>query len=390
VTCGAGSLGAQILYSCPAPVPTAACVFWDEAARRWAGEGCVVAAVNASSVTCACTHFTEFAARFAALGAAQRDVFAETLALGDPRIFTQSPHVWAALGVLAGFLLLGAAITGEEDQRGARRFYAALAADEEVSFLARIEAAKGHAFVLDRELDGVIAAEATLAAAEGKIWMPEPPGTRPTIAASIARAAAASLARCRCARCGRGKEGGNGGGADDGGAASASARGKGSLSSKLPPLHKSSTYAREEADPVVIASPLAQFRAGGAASAARASEAGRGSVAGSRRTLGTAASATAMPPLLGFSGRVSATGTLIRPSAPTSVVGGAVNPLWGGAAGGAAGGGAYPSYPLNEGSRAGGFASLRRGSDAPSVVSDADPGDGPSRITATPLGRAGA
>ena len=42
------------------------CVFWEETAGRWAGEGCVADAAlsNFSHVRCLCTHLTSFSSAF--------------------------------------------------------------------------------------------------------------------------------------------------------------------------------------------------------------------------------------------------------------------------------------------------------------------------------------
>jgi hypothetical protein len=53
------------------------------------------------------------------------------------------------MGCMAGALLLAAVL----DKRGDAKFYEALAGDEEVAFLRRIEHARGGEFVLDRHLD---------------------------------------------------------------------------------------------------------------------------------------------------------------------------------------------------------------------------------------------
>ena len=54
------ALPLEITVSCPAR--TAACSFWDNATTSWSSDGCAAVASTASSVTCACTHLTEFSA----------------------------------------------------------------------------------------------------------------------------------------------------------------------------------------------------------------------------------------------------------------------------------------------------------------------------------------
>lgn len=151
--CGPGTYGQTVSYNCPEVALTPSCAYWDTSLGKWSSAGCTVASVTATSVTCACTHLTEFGARFAALGEAQQEIFAETMELSDIRIFSWKPFIFIVIGSLTGLLLIGVIITSALDRIGARRFYWVLKTDDEIQWLQRVSQAAGQRFTLDRFLD---------------------------------------------------------------------------------------------------------------------------------------------------------------------------------------------------------------------------------------------
>ena len=52
------------------------CIYWDTVAREWSSAGCVISLFDNSSISCSCNHLTDFAARFAAIGEENREIFA--------------------------------------------------------------------------------------------------------------------------------------------------------------------------------------------------------------------------------------------------------------------------------------------------------------------------
>jgi hypothetical protein len=133
-----------VTFACPAPAPVPQCVWWDGAARGgaggWSTAGCSVASVNATSITCACDHLTEFAVRFAALEGATPDVFAAAGALGVPVPLTIGSPLLFAAGALLVVGALGAVMGAALDVGGRRRFALALARDGELTALAHLGA----------------------------------------------------------------------------------------------------------------------------------------------------------------------------------------------------------------------------------------------------------
>jgi hypothetical protein len=146
-TCGPGFAGAEVEVACPSVAVLPVCGFWREGGGEqgsgWAAEGCGVAGWDAASITCACTHLTDFAARFVAVEAeaSNAEVFAAPVAvvvLTPARAGLATVVVALLLGSVAAAAAAGAA----GDEAAARRAAAALAADPELSFLARADEAR--------------------------------------------------------------------------------------------------------------------------------------------------------------------------------------------------------------------------------------------------------
>jgi hypothetical protein len=157
VTCGPGFYGTRFNFSCPVLREEAYCTWWDANASAFSSVGCTAVPSSAagggrSAIDCSCDHLTEFAARFAALAAEQKSIFAAAESLGDPRTLQRYPHVPILIAVL--FVALGAVfiLGSRADARGARVFAQSLAADPEVRSLAALEAAHGRVFILDARL----------------------------------------------------------------------------------------------------------------------------------------------------------------------------------------------------------------------------------------------
>ena len=154
VTCGPGFYGTRFNFSCPALRAEAYCAWWDVNASAFSTVGCTAmpSAAAGGAISCSCDHLTEFAARFAAIAAEQRSIFAAAKSLGNPCTLERYPHVPVLLAALLVALGALAFLGARADARGARLFAQSLAADPDVRSLAALEAAHGRAFVLDARL----------------------------------------------------------------------------------------------------------------------------------------------------------------------------------------------------------------------------------------------
>ena len=152
VTCGHGSYGQIQSVLCPASNELRPlCGAFQSAA--WAVGGCVAESFNATHVVCVCnaTPGGMFAARLSSL-ARTTHVF-----VLKPYTDTLTTRVGAGVTVLIAVVtIICAALAGGvmgwlTDKRASKAFTIALSRDEEVCFAARIEAAFGRRFLLDRE-----------------------------------------------------------------------------------------------------------------------------------------------------------------------------------------------------------------------------------------------
>ena len=161
VTCGYGTYGQVVQVACPVPNPlTPACGRYDDVTGSWTTDGCTVIATSATHVTCDCQPPAAtaassissgyYAARFLAVGRS-----AETVALAPYYDVTAAtvPVGWAlniAVIVVLSLAVAAGAAGIFRDFEASRRFASALAQDDEVAFVAKVEAAHGRRFVLDR------------------------------------------------------------------------------------------------------------------------------------------------------------------------------------------------------------------------------------------------
>ena len=63
-------------YQCPAPVITYECLYWNTNKSMWSGDGCTAKLGSQSSITCACTHLTDFSSRINAVVTSNINIFA--------------------------------------------------------------------------------------------------------------------------------------------------------------------------------------------------------------------------------------------------------------------------------------------------------------------------
>jgi hypothetical protein len=74
------STGAFLNITCPAPIITQRCLYWNTNLSSWSSDGCV-ASGNYKTLTCHCTHLTDFSARIDAVVADNKAVFANAAAV---------------------------------------------------------------------------------------------------------------------------------------------------------------------------------------------------------------------------------------------------------------------------------------------------------------------
>lgn len=146
--CGPGAEGTTITYACPVASPVPVCVWFNTATQLWSTDGCSVAFVNVTSITCACMHLPgDFAVRFATLTQVQADVFA----VDAPVTRVSSVPVWVAffsvVGTAVGLLIMGSLCGVFVDRSGSAsrdaRFAQALGESYDVKRIVDAAAAGG-------------------------------------------------------------------------------------------------------------------------------------------------------------------------------------------------------------------------------------------------------
>ena len=144
VACGYGSYGEVQTTTCLPATLVPLCASFDLAENVWSAAGCQPTASDATSVTCACSHLTDFAARFATVGQTQQGVFAQALSVSQNSPFSSNTAFvgYVVVFVSCGVLLLCALVLVRWDRASSKRFYESLIADPELQALAQLEAMK--------------------------------------------------------------------------------------------------------------------------------------------------------------------------------------------------------------------------------------------------------
>jgi len=62
-------------YTCDPPILAGDCIYWDTRALNWSSSGCRAVAVTPDTMTCECTHLTDFGGRISAIFAANAAIF---------------------------------------------------------------------------------------------------------------------------------------------------------------------------------------------------------------------------------------------------------------------------------------------------------------------------
>lgn len=144
VTCGVGSYGRSVEYVCPRAVSQPTCAYWDTSNDAWATDGCTVVNQTAGALTCACTHLTEFAARFSLVAAPDIETFEATMRVpGISSLFGNQTAVVATVASILVAVAVAYVMGQSADRVAERRFKAVIQADEEVRFLRKLDAYAG-------------------------------------------------------------------------------------------------------------------------------------------------------------------------------------------------------------------------------------------------------
>ena len=137
--CGPAMGGKPISYKCPGMAPTPTCVWFDKQRGVWSKEGCEVAGVSETAVTCACSHLTDFSIRYTALPVPSASVYAPQSA-PPVTIFLALllfPGYYAVLAVICLWFLVLAYLGFRWDSKERGLFISALLSHPEVEATSR-------------------------------------------------------------------------------------------------------------------------------------------------------------------------------------------------------------------------------------------------------------
>ena len=125
------------------------CVYLDRATGRWETDGCTTTVASDGSLTCACNHLTEFAARFRAIRAKNAALFAAASQLYSLEGLIRYKYYFIFFGAFIIIAVILLIILARIDRRASVIYQKLLAEFDEIRFLYR--AHKGPApFILDR------------------------------------------------------------------------------------------------------------------------------------------------------------------------------------------------------------------------------------------------
>jgi GPCR proteolysis site, GPS, motif len=119
-------------FQCPAPVITYECLYWDTNKLVWSGDGCTATVGSQSSITCACTHLTDFSSRIKAVVTSNIAVFNNAKNVYSESGLTKYAEWYGIFGGLGGACVLLCCIVMYIDIRSRRRYIHSLLRNEDI------------------------------------------------------------------------------------------------------------------------------------------------------------------------------------------------------------------------------------------------------------------
>jgi len=92
-------------FQCPEPILTPTCLYWSTSQSKWSTDGCITTLLN-GSISCACTHLTDFTSRIDAMAEANKAVFANAANVYSLSGLLQYAQWFGIFGGIAAVTLL--------------------------------------------------------------------------------------------------------------------------------------------------------------------------------------------------------------------------------------------------------------------------------------------
>ncbi len=123
---------------CPPPRLQGGCLYWNEAAQNWTSDGCTPTYIDADTLICACTHLTDFAARFDAVLESNLNVFTNFASIYTLETFLRLWPLYAFIGTWLLTFIIVIAVLARLDKKAANGYLQRIAACTEIRELTRI------------------------------------------------------------------------------------------------------------------------------------------------------------------------------------------------------------------------------------------------------------
>lgn len=118
-------------YQCPSPVLTPNCLYWSSNTSSWSSDGCATTMVN-GSISCACTHLTDFTTRINAMAEANQNLFTNAANVYSLAGLIKYAQWFGIFGGIAGLTLLLGLLSMRIDTLTTRKYVKSLCQDQTI------------------------------------------------------------------------------------------------------------------------------------------------------------------------------------------------------------------------------------------------------------------
>lgn len=116
---------------CPDPILTPNCLYWSTAANAWSSDGCVTTLIN-ESISCACTHLTDFTSRIDAMAESNQALFANAANVYSLSGLVKFAQWFGIFGGIAALTLLLGLLAMRIDTLTTKKYVKTLCQDQTI------------------------------------------------------------------------------------------------------------------------------------------------------------------------------------------------------------------------------------------------------------------
>ena len=115
-------------YQCPTPIFTPSCLYWSTSQSKWSTDGCITTLVN-GTISCACTHLTDFTTRIDAMAEANKELFANAANVYSLSGLLQYAQWFGIFGGIAALTILLGLLSMRIDTLTTKKYVKSLCQD---------------------------------------------------------------------------------------------------------------------------------------------------------------------------------------------------------------------------------------------------------------------